>query len=96
MIFVAHKRKGTITEWVGESDCITHRTQYDLCPYCNTVMIWEQYCDVWTEDDNGLMQPDWDGSEAWHADCAECDLCFVDPYSDGLLRAYRLSADEDV
>jgi hypothetical protein len=93
-MILSHRRKGTIKVFTDESGEITHRHQYDLCPYCSTVLIWEQYCDVYTEDDNGVMQPDWGASEAWHSDCVECDVSFVDPYNDGLLRVYQLSDSE--
>jgi len=80
----------------GEIEASPHvRRQYDLCPYCNTILIWEQNVSVWTEDDNGVMQPDYDNSECWNAVCEECQSYFVDPHSDGLIRVYPFHDFED-
>lgn len=71
-----------------------YRWHYDDCPMCGEPVTWTQHAYVWTEDDNGIMQPDYDASECWNADCHECQYHFVDPYGDGLIRAYEAYDDK--
>jgi hypothetical protein len=72
----------------AETNEIVGRWHDGKCICCQHSGRWEQYLECWTEDDNGIMQPDWEGSGAWHFDCPDCGSLIVDPYGDGLLRIY--------
>lgn len=67
---------------------IVARWHEDRCPNCDERIEWVQGCEVWTEDENGVMQPDFDGTECWHAECPHCGAHSADPYGDGLVRVW--------
>lgn len=68
---------------------IISRYHPGTCFQCDKPITWKQWLEVWTEDDNGQLWPDWDSSTAWSYTCPYCGSMASDPYSDGLIRLWN-------
>lgn len=90
LISFRRKEKNVRFEY-DKHDAIIEKSHDGMCPICLENIIWTATCDQWTEDDNGVMQPDYN---AYSAECHWCELVFVDPYGDGLIRMFDYGEDD--